>query len=194
MRKLLPALAVVAASCTAQPPQLAPPIICESFSSVPIGSRIVVGPSPASGLSLPTMTINGHPFQNRSGGINANGFAEVRSQGRAGGSGNELAINNITTSIDVGSGIIIQRLKLGFGEFGGSLNLWINDDFRNFGNFADINGALVGGLQVRVLSGGGGQDQGQVEFVGGMRGQRSGLGQFALGGQELWIDDICYTR
>ena len=44
------------------------------------------------------------------------------------------------------------------------------------------------------LSGGNGNDKGQVEFVGHMVDQAGGRGQLAVGGQELWIDDICFRK
>jgi hypothetical protein len=140
------------------------------------------------------MDIGANPFTWSNGTTTSNGYAEIQSAGRAGGSGNEMAINNLLVSISVGFGQTLQAVRISFGEYGGNLNVSINNDFRNFDNFSQINGASIGGVQVRVLSGGLGNDAGQIEFVGTMTDQASGLGQLAVGGQELWVDDICFDR
>jgi hypothetical protein len=140
------------------------------------------------------MDIAAHPFTWRNGTTTNNGYAEIQSGGLAGGSRNEMAVNNLLVSISVGFDQTLQAVRISFGEYGGNLNVSVNNDFRNFDDFAQINGTTIGGVQVNVPSGGLGNDRGQIEFVGTMTDQASGLGQLAVGGQELWIDDICFDR
>jgi hypothetical protein len=134
------------------------------------------------------------PFTYASGAVTSGGQATVQSGSRAGGTGNEIAVNNILMTISVGFGQTLEAVRFSFGEYGGTLNVWVNNQFVNFGNFADIHGTTIGGVMVNVLSGGLGNDKGQIEFIGHMVDQAMGRGQLAVGGQELWTDDICFTR
>jgi len=90
-------------------------------------------------------------------------------------------VNNINLAFDFGNPV--HSLSLMFGEYGGNLNIDINGDFRNFNNFADLNGQTVGGVQVSVVNGLG-NDRGRLQLDGVIT-------SFAVGGQELWIDDVC---
>lgn len=90
-------------------------------------------------------------------------------------------MNNV--SLDFNFGSSLAGLTLPFGEYGGNLNININGDFRNFENFADINGLVIGGVKVSVVNGFG-NDTGLLQLSGG-------IGSFSVGGQELWIDNVC---
>ncbi len=70
-----------------------------------------------------------------------------------------------------------------FGEYGGNLNLEVNGDFANLEDFADIDGATIGGTTVAVTNGHE-PDQGTITLSGTVE-------SFAVGGQELWIDESC---
>ena len=84
-------------------------------------------------------------------------------------------------------------MRFAFGEYGGNINLSINDKDRNVDNFAALHNTTLGGVAIHVLSGGNGNDSGVVEFVGPLNGQSAlRQGQLAIGGQELWIDNICF--
>ena len=76
----------------------------------------------------------------------------------------------------------VTDLSFVFGEFGGNLNLEINGDFRNFEDFAEIDGDTVGGVDVSIVNGFG-DDQGTLQLSGN-------ISSFSIGGQELWIDDV----
>jgi len=167
---------------------------CESLNSLALGSRIVVGAPPASSFQLTTMDIGATPFTWSSGIVTSSGFATIQNGGRAGGSGSEIAVNNLLISVSVGIGQTLEAVRVSFGEYGGNLNLSINNQFVNFGDFSQAHGKTIGGVRVNVLSGGLGNDKGQIEFIGHMTDQASGLGQLAVGGQELWIDDICFSK
>jgi hypothetical protein len=126
-------------------------------------------------------TVTGMCFQWAVGSWTCDGYAEVQLGGLAGGSGQEMAVNNINLRFHFGGPLSCLELK--FGEYGGNLNIEINGDFRNFENFAGIDGLTIGGVHVAVVNGLG-TDQGTLTLSGT-------INSFALGGQELWIDDVC---
>ena len=108
------------------------------------------------------------------------GHAKVENGGMAGGFGNEINVNNV--NLEFAFPRIIPELKLLFGEYGGNCNIEINGDFLNFGNFSEINGKTIGGVEVSVVNGLG-NDTGELHLSGKIT-------QFAIGGQELYIDHI----
>jgi len=114
-------------------------------------------------------------------GSTTDGFASVNGASASGGTGLELQLNNINAEFDFGSRV--PCVSFLFGEYGGNVNLEVNRDFRNFENFADINGLIIGGCSVTV-TGGHGNDMGTVLIQGQ-------VDQFKLGGQELFIDEVC---
>jgi hypothetical protein len=129
--------------------------------------------------------ITTEPFQWSSGTWTSGGRATVVNIGSAGGSGNELNLNNV--NLDFGFWLPMLGLSLKFGKYGGNLNLTINGDFRNFENFDEINGLTIGGVTVAIVNGSG-NDMGTLSLSGGP------IAQFAIGGQELYIDDIAMER
>jgi hypothetical protein len=107
-------------------------------------------------------------------------YTRVVNSGMAGGSGKELVVNNVT--LDFGIPYPLNGLELLFGEYGGTLHLEVNGNALDFSNFADINGLNIGGVEVTVVNGFG-SDMGSLTLTGP-------VSQFALGGQELFIDDL----
>lgn len=175
-------------------PAPAPVATCESLDALPLGATAVVGVPPVNSFQPPTMDIGARPFQLFNGNTATNGSARIENGGHAGGTGNEIKVNNIVMAVSLGPGQILKTIRFNFGEYGGNLNVSVNDNLANFSNFADINGKTIGGVTAKVLSGGLGNDKGMIEFAGNMNYQASGLGQFAVGGQELYIDNICFTK
>lgn len=110
------------------------------------------------------------------------GFAQVTVDGNAGGTGQEMWCNNVTLIFVFCRQLTGLTLK--FGEYGGNLNLMINDDFQNFENFEEINGLVIGGVTVTVSGDGDGQGTGTLTLSGT-------IDYFRIGGQELYIDDVC---
>jgi len=126
--------------------------------------------------------ITGQTFFWSAGGPTDNGYTEVENGGSAGGSGNELEINNINLAFNFGAAI--AGLTIDFGEYGGNLNVDVNGDFRNFENFDEISGLIVGGVEVTATGpGAAGQGLGDLTFDGT-------INSFAIGGQEFWIDNV----
>jgi hypothetical protein len=111
-----------------------------------------------------------------------NGFAQAQNGNLACGNLRELNLNNVNVRIDFGEPV--EWLVLGYGEYGGNVNLTINGDCRNIDNFNQLNATDVGGVRVIVsdfdVSG---QSCGTLYAVGPIEG-------FVIGGQELWIDNV----
>ena len=150
---------------------------CADFEDLPPGSKYEVGNTfQSSGVEISV-----ERFQWSNGQWTDSGFAEIDDQGLAGGTGQDIHVNNVNLRFDFG--VPCRGLSFLFGEYGGNLNIEINDDFRNFENLADIDGATIGGVEVSV-AGGFGNDKGIVELSGVIT-------SFAVGGQELWIDHVC---
>lgn len=151
---------------------------CIHFEDQSLGTRYKVGDT----FTDSGVKIYVRPFEWSSGQLTYDGFAKVVKGGLAGGSGQEMAVNNVNFSFDFGGPC--RGLFLLFGEYGGNLNIDINLDFRNFQNFADINGATIGGVNVSIINGFG-NDQGTLTLSGPIE-------SFTIGGQELWVDEVCY--
>lgn len=153
------------------------PLSCIEFEDLTLGAKFhVVDVFISSGIP-----ILGSPFIWSDGTQTDTGFAEVNNAQDAGGSGQDLEVNNILLEFDYGRPL--NALKGRFGEYGGNLNLIINGQFRNFENFSDIDGAVIDGVSVSVLFGSG-NDQGEILLEGEIY-------SCAIGGQELFIDSIC---
>jgi hypothetical protein len=125
-----------------------------------------------------TMTVK--EFQWSGGTWTSDGTAMVDDELQAGGSGLDINCNNVNIKFDFGSSL--NGLSLLYGEYGGNLNIDINGTFQNFEDFADIDGSTIGGVDVAVTDLGGGLGKLELDGV---------INSFDIGGQELWIDDVC---
>ncbi len=120
------------------------------------------------------------------GTITYSGFARVDNQNLAGGSGLDLNLNNINLNFQFPT--LVDSLELLFGEYGGNINLALNYEHRNVDNWADLHGQVIGGVFVEILNGFG-NDAGLIKLTG----VTQAIEQFVIGGQEFWIDDLCYV-
>jgi len=118
------------------------------------------------------------PFQWTDGTWTHGGTVSVDDMAMAGGAGQELYLNN--AGVEFGLPGILPQMSIRFGEYGGNCNIQVNGDFRNIWDFSQINGSVIGGVPVAVVNGFG-WDQGQIFLNGPVH-------QFAIGGQELYID------
>ncbi len=150
---------------------------CIDFEDLALGTAWSVGTS----LHPSGYMVTGKEFQHY-GWWTWDGYADVDTSGLAGGSGQDVRVNNI--NLDFNFGGDVKDLSFRFGEYGGNLNIRINGYFKSFDNFADINGTTFGSVNVSVTNGLG-SDKGEVKLTGGI------ITSFAVGGQELWIDDVC---
>jgi uncharacterized repeat protein (TIGR02543 family) len=127
-----------------------------------------------------TMTVK--QFEYTGGPWTSDGHAWVDNVQNAGGSGLDINCNNANINFDFGSPL--DGLSLLYGEYGGNLNIDINGIFQNFEDMADIDGLTIGGVDVTVADFGG--SKGKLTLAGT-------INSFDIGGQELWIDDVCPT-
>jgi LysM repeat protein len=155
-------------------------LACAEFEDLKSGTAYKVGETfLSSGIHI---TIE--PFVWGSGTPTSSGLAYVTDGKTAGGFGMEIQVNNITLTFNFPAPL--SGLSLLFGEYGGNLNIDINGDFRNFENLADINQRDIGGAKISVLQGFG-NDAGYLQLSGAIK-------SLAIGGQELWIDNVCLSR
>jgi hypothetical protein len=165
--------------CFGEPVDGEPPAAdCAEFESLTLATQYFVGDTFSDGGV--DFTVGEFTWGN--GTPTASGFTAVDDQGLAGGSGQDMQVNNVNLIMDFGGAV--DGLTLRFGEYGGNLNININGDFRNFDLMSDLNGLTpIGGVNVSVI-GGMGNDTGVVDLQGN-------INFFSLGGQELWIDEVC---
>src|SRR5688572_22065651 len=112
-------------------------------------------------------------------------FARVSTGGMAGGSGNELTVNNVNVAFDFNDVPFTNAIALQFGEYGGNVNLEINGDQRNVPDFSALDGMTVGGATVEVVAGPPGAARGSLFVL-----SPGAITSFSIGGQELFIDNI----
>ena len=155
---------------------------CIDFEDLAVGDTFVVGDSFVADNVDFQADIVARPFQWSNGVMTAAGQATVEGGNSSGHIGQDIAVNNINLDFSF-SDKPVDDLTMHFGEYGGNLNLMVNGDFVNFENFQDINGAVIGGNTINVVNGSG-QDAGVLQVIGPVH-------EFAVGGQELWIDHVC---
>lgn len=126
------------------------------------------------------VTMTAAQFQWSNGIWTSAGFAAVQDAGLAGGTGLDLQLNNITLNFDFGRPV--EDVIFFFGELGGNVNLTINGDFRNVIDLVDLDAQVVGGTFVEVA-------QSPTGF--GVLVITGTVNSLLIGGQELWIDDVC---
>lgn len=110
------------------------------------------------------------------------GNARVDDNQAAGGSGLDLALNNVNIEFDLDRSVSVLTVQYGY--FGGNVNLRINDALGNEADFLALNGQTLGGVTVAV-SQPAGQPLGSLTLTGK-------IDRVAIGGQELWIDDVLF--
>jgi hypothetical protein len=125
-------------------------------------------------------------FQWANGTWTTNGHAKIDNKGYAKGTGNDINANNVNLRFRFD--YPLKKITLKFGELGGNNNMLVNGDFRNVGNLVSLNGATVGGVNVAVnATQQGGNWYGIIVLDGAIK-------EFSIGGQELWLDEICPTK
>jgi hypothetical protein len=103
-------------------------------------------------------------------------------EGYAGGTGNELFTGSTLLRFGFPSAPL-EGLSVDFGAHGGNLNIEVNGDFRNFGSFDEIDRTIIGGVLVSVFYSESGS-VGSLVLTGIIH-------EFAIGGQEFAIDNLC---
>ena len=154
---------------------------CEPFEGViKFGEKIYVGTT-VSGENLDFIV---EQFQWGSGEWTTNGFVEIDEDNHPNGSGRSLRVNNVNLNFQ--HNFPATQIKLKFADLGGNSNIKVNGEFRNLSHLVDINGEVLGGVNITVNA-----DQTGSNWVGSiiLTGEITG---FSIGGQEFYIDDYCY--
>jgi hypothetical protein len=149
-----------------------------SFDDLPLASTYHTGDT----MMSDGIAVKFEDFQYDDGSWTPTGEATVTNALWAHGSLNELNTNNINAHYDFAGSIGTQtQVELLFGEYGGNINIAVNGDFANVGNFMDVHGAVLGGCNITVVSGGFGGDHGELVILGAIQ-------DLIIGGQELAVD------
>ena len=160
---------------------------CFNMESPPPGATYPVGFS----LALPDVTIIIDQFQYGGGGWAgpANDANIVVSNEALGSPVQEMMVDNCTIVFEPVPPIKAARFR--YADLGGNTNLEINGDFRNVADLSALDGLVVGGHLVTVA------------WVAGLGFERGTLtvhpagppiDRLRVGGQEFFLDDLCYRR
>ncbi len=148
------------------------------FDDLTLGTRYYLGTTfIASGVSI---TVETYEWDSGVWNTNPGSYAAVADWGDNVGSGNHMYPNNVNLDFDVG---VASGLSLEYFESGGNCNVEINGDFRNIQSLDELDGQTVGGVEVTVTATGAFNKYGTMTLSGLVN-------SFAIGGQELVIDDV----
>jgi hypothetical protein len=151
-----------------------------TFDDLTAGTTYTVGNS----FTSNGVDMNVRNFEWMNGTQTPSGFAEVVAAGTfgdgAGGSGNELVTNNVNIHFDFGG--TVTAVVLRFGEYGGNVNLEVNNDFQKF---EDMTVGTYGGVTVDIPVSGTGAP-------GILHLHSADITELIVGGQEYVMDDVCY--
>ena len=152
---------------------------CVRFTDLSSGTEYPVGDTINTAGTLIEVT----RFQYGGGGWTNSGKAKVDHRLYAQGSGLDLNARNVNLSFRFD--YPLGEIKLKYGELGGNNNIEINGAFRNVADLIELDGISLGGVQIVVNA-----TQQQQNWYGYII--LSGtINSFSIGGQELWVDDIC---
>lgn len=177
------------AACNPTPtsvPSPSPLKDCVDFEDLKVGNKYQkLATWASSGAAIQVLN-----FQWSNMNWTSDGYAEVMQDGLAGGAGNEMFLNNVNLGLDIGS---TECVTIHFHNKGGNVNLIINDTVGNWDDFqnANLGGVIVSADYV------GNENKGTLTLSGEFKRfnfQEKGWISFAIGGQELFIDDICPCR
>lgn len=155
---------------------------CVKFEDVAPGTQYPVGQT----FYTSGTNITVEQFQWTNGTWTTSGKARIDATNHAKGTGREINANNVNLRFKFD--YPLKKITLKFAELGGNNNMMVNGDFRNVGNLASLNGTTVGGVTVTVTATAvGGNSYGVIVLDGAVK-------EFSIGGQELWLDDICPTK
>lgn len=153
---------------------------CLDFTAPPAGTTYVLGPV----FATPGYAFSMAQFQWSTGAWTAD-HSEISPSNLAGGTPpKELLVDNITPTLNFTAGV--NQVTFRFAEFGGNVNLRVNGGFVNLNDLPPLFGAVVGGANIAGWA---------VPVFGGYMGVMTingNIGRFGVGGQELFIDDVCF--
>ena len=155
---------------------------CVRFSDQTPGATYNVGDMiTASGTDIAV-----EQFEWGDGNWTSSGSANVDTRNYSQGSGNDLNARNVNLRFLFD--YPIDKITLKFGELGGNNNIKVNDDFQNVRDLVSLNGTMLGGVQVTVNA----IQQGNNWY--GKMTLDGNINNFSIGGQELYLDDVCHDK
>ena len=115
----------------------------------------------------------------------SSGRLRIDNRGYARGSGRDLNLGNANAHFMLP--YPVTSIELVFGELGGDNKISINGTLQEPRDLVELNGTVIDGVSVFVFAVPEGNNwHGTVVLQGAIQ-------DFALGGQELWIDEVCFT-
>jgi|JI10StandDraft_1071094.scaffolds.fasta_scaffold53811_4 hypothetical protein len=155
---------------------------CLDFDSTPAGTAQGVGPV----VALPDGNVSLRRFFWLGGGSTVAGVATVVASNWAAGSApHELNLNNINLRVDVITAAATTTATFNYADFGGNVNLRVNGVLANVNDLSGVpaflGGAAVAVTRINMF----GYHFGTVMITGA-------LTDFAVGGQEFYVDDVCW--
>ena len=152
---------------------------CIRFEDLTPGATYTVGDT----ISTSGKDIAVEQFQLGGGNWYSSGEAKVDTDNYSKGSGNDMnpGYVNLRFLYDYP----VEKITLQFGDLGGNSNIKVNNDFQNVPDIMNLNGTVLGGVQVTINA-----IQQGANWYGTMILDGT-INDFSIGGQELWIDNIC---
>jgi hypothetical protein len=170
------------------PSPLSPLKDCVDFEDLAIGATYRVADTfTDSGAAMALW-----PFQWSNLNWTYDGRADLRNDMPAGTPGNAMLLNNVNIGFDAGS---LECVTLHFCDEGSNVNLIINNQVGNVQNFQDLNGTNLGSVTISVNVDS--KNCGTVNLSGKFERfyfRERGPISFAIGGQELYVDNVCPCR
>jgi len=155
---------------------------CLKFTDLESGTEYNVGDT----ITTSGKDIIVNKFQYASGVWTTSGSARVDSRNYAQGSGYDLNARNVNLNFKFD--YPLSEITLKFGELGGNNNIEINGEFKNIRDLIELNGTSLGGVQIIVNA-----TQPEHNWYG-MIILSGTINDFSIGGQELWLDDVCTKK
>lgn len=156
---------------------------CINFDGLVLGTTYTA-PFVADGVNinvLPFFFTVSHPC---AGGTTF-GFAQVDPSGLVPGGSppHELEVNNVRLGFvmaDFFGGAPVKKLTMKYSELGGTVDIQINGDCYVLNNFTDLPPGIYAGVKYNA-----------TPHKITLKRKGAAINNLQIGGQELWIDDVC---
>ena len=155
---------------------------CVTFSSKTNGTTYQVGDV----ITDSGITIKVEQFQYGGGGWTTDGKAKIDNRNWSSGSGLDIGAGN--TNLHFLFDYPVSQITIRFGDLGGNSNILVNSELKNLSRLPDVNGLTMDGVSITVNALKNGNNwYGELILEGT-------INDFAIGGQELWLDNICHKK
>ena len=153
---------------------------CAKFDDLSANARYNVGDT----FTTSNTEIKVEKFQYGNGQWSSDGYAEVDQNNYAQGSDYALRANN--ANLNFMFAYPKSRIALRFADLGGNTNIRINGVHKSVNDILALNNTNIGGVSINIVA----TQQGTSNWIGSMI-LEGEITDFAIGGQELWIDTVC---